>query len=62
MDRVSKSSAMRHPPMAVRWPEGARAMTELRCERGAEIARMIELSASTAAATPVIPPAPRAAR
>jgi putative nucleotidyltransferase with HDIG domain len=28
--------------------EGARAMTELRCERGAEIARMIELTESTA--------------
>jgi putative nucleotidyltransferase with HDIG domain len=30
--------------------EGARAMTELRCERGAEIARMIELTESTAEA------------
>jgi putative nucleotidyltransferase with HDIG domain len=30
--------------------EGARAMTELRCERGAEIARMIELTEATAEA------------
>jgi HD-GYP domain-containing protein (c-di-GMP phosphodiesterase class II) len=30
--------------------EGARAMTELRCERGAEIARMIELSEASAEA------------
>src|SRR4051812_40781849 len=30
--------------------EGAREMTELRCERGAEIARMIELPEDTAAA------------
>ena len=33
-------------------PTGAREMTELRCERGADIARMIELSETTAAGDP----------
>src|SRR3954452_14860079 len=47
---VRHARTRRLAAIALSGAEGARAMTELRCERGAEIARMIELIESTAEA------------
>ena len=47
---VRHARARRLAAIARSGAEGARAMTELRCERGADIARMIELSEATAEA------------
>ena len=47
---VRHARARRLAAIARSGADGARAMTELRCERGADIARMIELSEATAEA------------